>query len=110
MQLRVEALQLLHHFLALPPAKLQTLSQQVEELVNGVFPASSWELKQGSTQSIHSAQQLMALMDSMVAAAERGLSVEPILEVGSAFHFFPIITNVLGTNTSQQTKLRSHIQ
>ncbi|KAL3135934.1 hypothetical protein ABBQ32_006979 [Trebouxia sp. C0010 RCD-2024] len=79
-QLRVEALHLLHHFLALPPGKLETLSQHVQELANNMFPASSWELKAGSTQAIHYAQQLMALMDSMVAAAERGLSVEPVLE------------------------------
>ena len=81
-QFRVEALHLLHHFLALPPSKLETLSQHVQELANNMFPASSWELKPGSTQSVHYAQQLMALMDSTVAAAERGLSVEPVLEVG----------------------------
>ena len=46
-----------------------------------MFPARSWEQKPGSTQSTDYARQLMALMDSMVAAAEQGLSVEPILQV-----------------------------
>ena len=81
MQLRAEALQLLHHFLALPAGSLERLSEHVAELANNMFPASSWEWKRGSTQSIDYARQLMALMDSMVAAAEQGLSVEPILQV-----------------------------
>ena len=80
-QLRAEALQLLHHFLALPAGRLEQLSQHVEELANNMFPASSWEWKPGSTQSTDYARQLMALMDSMVAAAEQGLSVEPVLQV-----------------------------
>ena len=80
-QLRAEALQLLHHFLALPAGRLEELSQHIEELVNNVFPASSWEWKPGSTQSTDHARQLMALMDSLVAAAEEGLSVEPLLQV-----------------------------
>lgn len=82
MQLRTQALQLLHHFLSLPAAQLQKLTQQIEELANYIFPASSWEWKRGSTQSVDYARQLMAIMDAMVTAAERGLSVEPILQVG----------------------------
>ena len=89
MQLRTEALQLLHHFLALPAGKLEKLSQHIEQLANNMFPASSWEWKRGSTQSIDYARQLMALMDSMVAAAEQGLSIEPILEVGQAWRCRP---------------------
>ena len=80
-QLRAEALQLLHHFLALPAGRLEQLSQHVEELANNMFPASSWEWKAGSTQYTDYARQLMALMDATVAAAEQGLSVEPVLQV-----------------------------
>lgn len=60
-----------------------------------MFPASSWELKPGSTQSIHYAQQLMALMDSMVAAAERGLSVEPVLEVRWNLHIALLTSHIV---------------
>ena len=81
MQLRTQALQLLHHFLGLPATHLQQLTQRLEEMANNVFPASSWEWKRGSTQSIAYAQQLMALMDSTVAAAEQGCCVAPLLQV-----------------------------
>lgn len=83
-QLRTEALELLHHFLSLSAGQLQKLTQQVEELANNIFPASSWEWKRGSSQSVDYARQLMALMDSTVAAAEGGLAVEPILQVSAS--------------------------
>ena len=80
-QLRTQALQLLHHFLSLPASQVQRLTQQIEDLANDIFPASSWEWKRGSSQSVDYAQQLMAIMDAMVTTAERRLSVEPILQV-----------------------------
>lgn len=80
-QLRVEALQLLAHFLSLPADQLTVLSETVSELVTDVFPASSWEWKRGSTQSTDYARQLMALMDSVVAAAEQGRPVQAMLQV-----------------------------
>jgi len=76
----VEALQLLQYFLN-PGNHAAKLSDKVEELANNVFPASSWEWRRGTTQSTDYARQLMAIMDSMVAAAEHGLSVEPLLQV-----------------------------
>ena len=81
MQQRVETLQLLQYFLTLPEDHAAKLTDKVEELVNNIFPASSWEWKRGSTQSTDYARQLMAIMDSMVAASESGLSVEPLLQV-----------------------------
>lgn len=80
-QQRVETLQLLQYFLTLPEDHAAKLTDKVEELVNNIFPASSWEWKRGSTQSTDYARQLMAIMDSMVAASESGLSVEPLLQV-----------------------------
>lgn len=80
-QQRVETLQLLQYFLTLPGDHAAKLTDKVEELVNNIFPASSWEWKRGSTQSTDYARQLMAIMDSMVAASESGLSVEPLLQV-----------------------------
>lgn len=80
-QLRVEALQLLQHFLNLPADQSTKLTEKVEELANNVFPASSWEWKRGSTQSTDYARQLMAIMDSMVTAAEHGLPVKSLLQV-----------------------------
>lgn len=80
-QLRIDALQLLAHFLSLPGQQLSRLSEAVSELVIDVFPASSWEWKRGSTQSTDYARQLMALMDSVVAAAEIGCPVQAMLQV-----------------------------
>lgn len=81
MQLRIEALQLLAHFFSLPAQQLSKLSEGVSELVTNVFPASSWEWRRGSTQSTDYARQLMALMDSVVAAAEMGQPVQLMLQV-----------------------------
>lgn len=80
-QLRIAALQLLSSFLTLPAEQLSKLCKTVNELVNDVFPASSWEWEPGSTQSIDYARQLLAIMDSAVTAAELGLAVEPLLQV-----------------------------
>ena len=80
-QLRIDALQLLAPFLSLPGQQLSRLSEAVNELVTDVFPASSWEWKRGSTQSTDYARQLMALMDSVVAAAEMGCAVQAMLQV-----------------------------
>ena len=77
----MEALQLLHYFLNLPADQASKLSDTVEQLANNVFPASSWEWRRGSSQSTDYARQLMAIMDSMVGAAELGVSVEPLLQV-----------------------------
>lgn len=84
-QLRVEALQLLRFFLNLPADQAIKLTGKVEELSNNVFPASSWEWQRGSTQSTDYARQLMAILNSMVAAAELGDSVEPLLQVAIPF-------------------------
>ena len=81
MQVRVEALQLLHHFLQLLDDSAKQLTENLQELANNVLPASSWELKRGTTQATDYARQLMAIMDSMVVAAEQGHSVEPLLQV-----------------------------
>lgn len=76
----MEALQLLQYFLK-PESYATKLTDKVQELVISAFPASSWEWRRGTTQSTDYARQLMAIMDSMVAAAESGLSVEPLLQV-----------------------------
>ncbi len=87
-QQRVEALQLLQYFLS-PGNHATQLTDTVQELAINAFPASSWEWRRGTTQSTDYARQLMAIMDSMVAAAERGLSVEPLLQVGASLTDFP---------------------
>ncbi len=84
----MEALQLLQYFLS-PGNHATQLTDTVQELAINAFPASSWEWRRGTTQSTDYARQLMAIMDSMVAAAERGLSVEPLLQVGASLTDFP---------------------
>ena len=81
MQVRVETLQLLHHFLQLPHDSYEQLTESLQELANNVLPASSWELKRGTTQATDYARQLLAIMESMVVTAEQGHAVEPLLQV-----------------------------
>ena len=55
----------------------------VEAITTDLFPATSYELPRGSTQSIDYAAQLLAMLDAAVAAAEAGTRVEALLEVST---------------------------
>ena len=80
--MRAEALSLLPSFLAAGSEHAAAVTQAVAELVDD-FPVSSWENKAGSLKAAAHRKQLVALMDALVAAAEAGSDIVPLLEVGA---------------------------
>ena len=80
--MRAEALSLLPAFLAAGSELAGAVTKAVAELIDD-FPVSSWENKAGSLKAAAHRKQLVALMDALVAAADAGIDVVPLLEVGT---------------------------
>ncbi|KAK9796984.1 hypothetical protein WJX73_006710 [Symbiochloris irregularis] len=98
-----DVLSLLRFWLHLPAdGALHEVHEAISHVVKSVFPTSSQALPKGSAAAIQHRDQLLALMDALVAAAEEGADVSGALKaVGPALQ-------ALGTLEQDQDSALQH--